>query len=220
MKYFTALLFVVSLTANATLIELADCTGAVACNITTSPPNPVVQNPNDGILLAWNELQNFTLETDLRVDRVFDPSASFVEDAGGGDFYLKAGTVVSSHYLQWDPAGSSGSVSATIKLDSQVFAFITADQNLFNSDFLGLSNLDYNDFGLRGLESGDTTDFNGEDVDINWTASSPGDWTRLITAYSPAAASIPEPNNLGLFLVGCLLIVLRLTIRHKKRPLN
>jgi len=193
-------------TLQATLIELADCTGAVDCIITTTPPDPVVQNPNDGILLAWDEFQNFTLLQDLRVDRVFDESASFVE-AIGSDFLIKAGTIVSSHYLQWDPngAGATGSVEATIKLDSQVFAFITADQNLFDSDFLGLPDLDYNDFSLRGLESGDTTVFNGTDVDIDWTASSPGDWTRLITAFSPAAVEIPEPST---FWIGVLLSAL------------
>ncbi len=66
-------------------------------------------------------------------------------------------SVVSSHYLQWDPgSGSASSVQATIELNSQVFAFITADQNLFDSDAaLGLPGLDYADFGLRGLETGD-----------------------------------------------------------------
>lgn len=146
-----------------------------------------------------------TLTQDLRVDRVFDATASFVTDAGGGDFLIKAGTIVSSHYLQWDPGnGSSASVETTISLDSQVFAFITADQNLFASDFLGLPGLDYNDFTLRGLEGNDTTAFNGTDVDIDWTASSPGDWTRLITAFSPTAEVpvIPVPASLPLLAAG------------------
>lgn len=102
-------------------------------------------------------------------------------------FELEAGTVVSSHYLQWDPGnGSAGRVEATVTLDSTIFAFMTADDKLFDSDeFLGLPGLDYNDFTNRGLEGGDSTEFDGNSVNIGWFASSPGDWTRLITAFSP-----------------------------------
>ena len=178
-------------TANATIVGYTGCTGANSCDVTTTPPDPVTQDPNDGILLGWNEVQNTTLTADLRVDR--------------------------SHYFQWDPGnGSAGTVEATINLDSQVFAFITDTQKLFDSDAaLGLSALDYNDFGLRGLESGDTTNFNGENVDIDWTASSPGDWTRLITAFSPAAA-IPEPGALAPFGLG-LAAFAGLRIARRKR---
>jgi len=201
--------------ANATFVSLGDCDGAFDCIVTSTPPNPIVQDPNDGILLAWNEVQNFELIQDLRVDRVFDPNASFVEAVSGGDFLIKAGTIVSSHYLQWDPGnGSDGRVSTTIGLDSQVFAFITADSNLFNSDFLGLAGLNYADFGFRGLESGDTTVFNGTDVDISWAATSPGDWTRLITAFSPGGVTtVPVPAAAPLLGFGlaafCLLKVRR-----------
>ena len=210
----------VSLIANATLIQLSNCTGANTCTITTTPPNPIVQNPNNGLLLAWDEVQNFTLTQDLVVDRVFDVNASFIQDIGGGQFIIKAGTIVSSHYLQWDPGnGSDGRVNATIELDSQAFAFITSDQALFNSDFLGLPGLDYADFGLRGLEGGDTTDFNGPDVDISWAASSPGDWTRLITAFSPGGtpSGIPEPGTL-LMLSICLLYLARRVRARRKKP--
>lgn len=211
MKYLFLMLYFLSWSINATLINIANCDGANDCLITTAPPNPVIQNPNDGLLIAWNELQNFVLTQDLRVDRVFDSSASFVEATGTGDFWIKAGTIVSSHYLQWDPGTflnqqSSSTVSAQIQLDSQVFAFITADQNLFDSDYLGLPELNYNDFGLRGLESGDTTEFDGENVNISWSASSPGDWTRLITAFSPAATEVNEPNIFLLLLIVLLFL--------------
>ncbi len=198
--------------AQSTLITIDNCTGAISCDITNTPPILVEQNPNNGILLAWDEVQNYTLTQDLVVDRVFDSTASFVEALPNGDFLIKAGTIIASHYLQWDPSpASSNRVEATIRLDSQVFAFITADQNLFDSDFLGLASVDYNDFGLRGLEGGDTTTFNGPDVDISWFASSPGDWTRLITAYSPAA-SVPEPNT---FILLSLAVFLLASTRQK-----
>lgn len=193
--------------ASATIASITNCTGAIACTITTTPPNPITADPNDGILLAWDEVQNLTLTQPLRVDRVFDPTAPFISDAGGGDFFIAAGTVVASHYFQWDPgSGSAATVRATLALDSQVFALITSDQNLFDSDsFLGLTGLDYADFGDRGLESGDIANFNGQNVDISWFASSPGDWTRLITAFSPGGGpgpSVPEPGTLALLGLG------------------
>lgn len=221
MKYLFLILFCFVGSSHATLINIANCTGANNCLITDTPPNPVTQNPNNGLLIAWDEVQNFVLTEDLRVDRVFDINASFVEATGTGDFWIKAGTIVSSHYLQWDPGTylnqqSSSAVTAQIQLDSQVFAFITADQNLFDSDFLGLPGLNYNDFGLRGLEPGDTTDFVGENVNINWSASSPGDWTRLITAFSPAAAEVSEPNlAFSMFIVIALLWRRKLSLSVK-----
>ena len=176
--------------ARATLMGFSNVTGANDAIITDTPPNPVAPNPNDGILLAWDEVQNHQLTTNLAVDRVADPSADFIEPDGHGGYLIKAGTIVSSHYLQWDPgAGSSSRVQATIHFDSDIFAFITADQKMFDSDsILGLPELDYSDFLNRGLEGADTTNIRGSEVDIDWTASSPGDWTRLITAFSPTAA--------------------------------
>ncbi|MEC9432936.1 MAG: VPLPA-CTERM sorting domain-containing protein [Pseudomonadota bacterium] len=181
--------------AAATLVEVNPC--SATCTITSTPPNPVSPDPNDGVLLLWNERQNVTLTAPLAVDRVFDTGASFVSGSSG-NFMLAAGTVVSSHYVQWDPSGASGSIQATITADSQIFAFITADVKLFNSDdILGLPGVDYNDFTNRGLESGDSTSFSGQSVAIDWTATSPGDWTRLITAYSPSA-DVPVPAALPL----------------------
>ena len=200
------LLASVSFSAQATISNFSACSGAIACNITATPPNPIVANPNNGILLAWNEVQNLTLTDKLYVDRVFDETASMVGSDSNG-LYLKAGTVVSSHYFQWDPgSNSSSTVSATVVTDSPIFAFITGDQHLFDSDAqLGLSGLDYADFNLRGLESGDTTIFNGSSVNITWTASSPGDWTRMVTAFSPAA--VPVPTAVWLFASGLLGLV-------------
>ncbi len=201
-------------TAQATITGFSNCSGANSCEVTLTPPNPIAQDPNNGILLAWDEVQNLTLTEKLYVDRVFDDTVSFVgSDAGG--LFLKAGTVVSSHYFQWDPGnGSSARVDATVQTDSQVFAFITQTQKLFDTDaLLGLPGLDYADFGLRGLESGDATIFNGGDVDLSWFAGSPGDWTRMVTAFSPGAV-VPVPASAWLFASG--LLALTGVMRKKK----
>jgi len=74
------------------------------------------------------------------------------------------------------------------------------------------------------LEGADTTVINGPNTDINWRASSPGDWTRQITAFSPGAedpppepeededegdgeegpVAVPEPGALNLILLGLI----------------
>ena len=160
---------------------------------------------NDSILYVWDEVQNLTLTSDLYVNRVADNAASYV-DFDGSNYYIKAGTIVSSHYVQWDP-GNDTRVKATLNFDSDIFAFIISDSFLANSDSqLGLSSINYGDFTNRGLERGDTTNFNGGSVDINWNATSPGDWTRLITAYSPGG-EVPVPTTILLLNSGLLCLV-------------
>ncbi len=211
---------VIAPAGRATLVDLGVCNGAIDCIITNDPPSPITENPNQGILLAWDERQNFTLTSPLRVDRVFDPDADFVvRDAGG--FSIVAGTVVSSHYLQWDQGlGSLNRVTTTITLDSLVFAFIISDQNLFDSDALvGLPNLDYSDFNARGLEDSDTTLFNGNSVDVSWGAVDPGDWTRLITAFSPSAPqdTLAIPSTFGLAGLGLVIVAVSGQFRRVAR---
>lgn len=220
-------LVVFSIPAHSTLLGYNSCEGANACLIAPEEapiPNPIVANPNDGVLLGWDEKQNVTLTENLYVNRVADPSADFIGTDSVGVF-IEAGTVVSSHYFQWDPGnGSSSRVTSQLNFDSAIFAFITSDANLFGSDdALGLDGFDYANFGLRGLEGGDTTNFapGGDDslVDISWSASSPGDWTRLVTAFSPGgddsddplppAVSVPEPASMMLLSLGLLGLTIR-----------
>jgi hypothetical protein len=209
----------IATTSHATLVDISPCNTAsaavVACEVTTTPPNPVQADPNNGLLLAWDEQQNLTLASDLRIDRVADETAPFIREENGA-FFIVAGTIVSSHYLQWDPLGSSGTVEGTVNLDSTVYGFITDTGRLADTDaLLGLPGFDYNDFGARGLEAQDFIEFAGSSVNVRWTASSPGDWTRLLTAFSPGGgdggngggnggSSVPEPSTLGLLVAGLL----------------
>jgi len=207
---FVTALFLVGMSsmASATAVSITNGSGAANYLIGYSGTLPYVLTGNhndDGVLYLWDEVQNFTLSEKLFVDRVANASASYV-GVTLGNYYIKAGTIVSSHYVQWDPLVTT-SVQATLNFDSDIFAFITADNNLFASDYLGHPSIDYGDFILRGLESGDTTTFNSGSVDISWAASSPGDWTRLITAYSPGGDPVPEPATMFLFATGVLGLV-------------
>jgi len=211
-------------TANASFIQYDSCTGANACLIAPNSapiPNPISANPNDGVLLGWNEIQHFTLTSNLYIDRVANTGANYIgQDANG--YYVIAGTMVSSHYFQWDPgSGSSNRVNATLNFDADIFGFIGSDANLIASDgLLGLPGYNYSQFGLRGLENNDSTTFapggSNNLVDISWGAGSPGDWARLITASAPTVvppSQIPEPHALILFGLG-LFGLSRLKIRE------
>lgn len=211
------LLFKVSI-SSATAISITNGLGAVDYIIGTSETGAFDLNPNnndDSILYLWDEVQNYTLTQNMWVDRVADLNASYVGvDQTTGNYFIREGTIVSSHYVQWDPLDYDP-VEATLNFDSEIFALITSDINLFNSDFLGRPGINYGDFHLRGLEQRDTTIFNNGSVDINWRASNPGDWTRLVTAYSPGANPAPVPEPATIFLLGTGLVSLAGMSRKK-----
>ncbi|MGJ8681909.1 hypothetical protein [Paraglaciecola sp.] len=226
----TFFLINIAFIANATFVSIDDCKvnnvlSPASCVITNSPPAVVTPNPADNNLLTvWDEVQNFTLTSNLTVNRVFDPAADFVIDNGNGTFDIKSGTIVSSHYVQWDAVDSGARIEATLKLDSQVFGFIYSDNLLFSTDiFLGLDSINYNDFTYRGLESSDSIAFSGSNTSINWYASNPGDWARLITAFSPAAVQPDStPPNTVDSPVGYSFILFAFTalLLNRKKRIN
>ena len=199
----------------ATAISITDSDRAAVIGLPAPLPFTLVANfSNESTLYVWDEVQNYTLTQNLFVNRVADPTASYVGESGG-NYYITSGTIVSSHYVQWDPI--SDSVEATLNFDSDIFAFITSDAYLANSYYLGLPDINYGDFNLRGLEAGDLTNFNGGSVDIDWTASNPGDWTRLITAFSPGAPTNPIPEPSTFILLGGGLAGLAFFARRRKK---
>src|SRR6056297_3980123 len=51
----------------ATLTSITNCTGeAKNCYVTNNPPEQITKDPNNDLLLAWNEKQNVTLNSDLK----------------------------------------------------------------------------------------------------------------------------------------------------------
>jgi hypothetical protein len=147
----------------------------------SNPFNTVGNNNFDSPnLYGFNESQNIFL------------GAALVMDQGGT---IAAGTTVASHYIFFDPRDTTR-VIGTVDFDSDVLGIITSTGLLQASDFLVNTGVNYLNPGLRGLEAGDVVSFSGQQISLDFTASNPGDYIRVITRFSPGA--VPEPGSLAL----------------------
>ncbi len=150
----------------------------------STPANTVGSNTFQNFnLYGFDEGQNIELSEDLSVD--------IIGDGEGGSLrkgLLPKGLIVASHYIFFDP--KHGSQTGTVTFDSPVVAIITRSKNLDASDYLINTGVDYQNPGLRGIESTDRVGIvNGYTIEISWSAGSPGDYIRVLTLFSPAAAS-------------------------------
>jgi hypothetical protein len=163
--------------------------------------NDTFQSPN---LFGFDEGQNIVLGAPLNVDVGSSP--------------LPAGTTVASHYVFFDP-GPSQHVIGTVNFDADVLAIITSTTNLAASDFLANTGVNYLSPGLRGLEAGDSVTISGaRQILFDTTASSPGDYVRVLTEFSPGAGvgTVPEPGSFA--LLGGGLAVLATLGRRRSIP--
>jgi hypothetical protein len=115
---------------------------------------------------------------------------------------VAAGTQVASHYIFFDPATTNpaGHIIGTVDFDSDVLGIITSSGLLNVSDILANTGVTYLNPGLRGLEAGDSATISGaRQITFDTFASSPGDYVRVITAFSPGA-TVPEPVSVALVL--------------------
>lgn len=191
--------------ASATIIGGSISSGPTGANFVklnvpftqSNPDNTVGNNTFQSIhLYGFDEDQNIVLAAPLTVDVV--PS---------GPLTLPTGTTVASHYIFFDPAGTT-SIDGFVNFDSDIVAIITSLNNLTGSDFLANTGVTYLSPGLRGLESGDSVTISGaRQIRFDTTASSPGDYVRVLTAYSPSA--VPEPGTAALFVAAFGLAALR-----------
>jgi len=151
-------------------------------------PPPAVGNDNQQDtthLLAFDERQNHTLTVPLTLN---------ITSSGVGNVIVPAGTVVSSHYVFYDPAGGA-SIEGTVTFTDPVLGIIEVDGDLDASAAeVGAPGTAYNSPSLLGLESGDTVSVTGlNQITFDVTAGSPGDYVRVITVPEPASAALLAP---------------------------
>lgn len=210
------LFFIFPLIGNATIISGNVSSGSgsfvkLTVPFTESTPDNTVgddtfQNTN---LYGFDEGQNIDITIDLNVDILADG----IGGSSGSGIVPKDSTVA-SHYVFFDPALASSQVG-TVTFDSQIFGIITSSNNLANSDFLINTGVNYLNPTLRGLEGGDSVSIIGlNTIEVDWTASTPGDYVRVLTDFSPGAI-IPIPAAAWLF--GSALLGL-LSVAAGKRP--
>ncbi|MBP6900207.1 MAG: PEP-CTERM sorting domain-containing protein [Burkholderiaceae bacterium] len=163
----------------------------------STPANTVGNNNfNQPNLYGFDESQNTTL------------TAALVPDQGAA---LAAGTTVASHYIFFDP--TSGALTGTVTFDANVLAVLSSTATLLATDYLANTGVTYLNPTLRGLEAVDSVGFSGNQITVNLTASSPGDYIRVLTAFSPGA--VPEPGSLA--LAGLALTGLIAASRRRRR---
>jgi len=171
------------------------------------PPDSVgndnFQSPD---LYGFDEDQNILLTAPLMVDVGSSP--------------IPAGTVVASHYVFFDP-GPSEQVIGTVNFDAPILGILTSTNSLAATDFLANTGVNYLNPGARGLEPGDSVTISGTNqILFDTFASSPGDYVRVLTAFSPAAAAAPEPGGVPLLGGGLALLGASAALRRRVRLLR
>lgn len=137
------------------------------------PLNTGNDNQQTNALLGFNELQYVALTSDLVVDK---PSS-----------IIPAGTIVSSHYIIYDPPGTNTTINGDVIVDQTVIGVIYNTDTLNNSDYLGVPTTNYLNPSLRGFEAsaGDSaTIVDPNTVSFHLSAGTPGDYARIITSSS------------------------------------
>lgn len=156
--------------------------------------NDTFQNLN---LYGFDEGQNIVISKALSVDDLANGLGG-----GTGPGTLAKGTVVASHYVFFDPKDMA-SQKGVVHFDSDVLAVISSTTKLADSDFLIKTGVTYLNPTARGLEAGDFVTITGmQQINVDWAAASPGDYVRVLTAYSPAAPAVPEPETWALAAMG------------------
>ena len=148
--------------------------------------NDTFQSPN---LYGFNESQN----TQVLI-------SPLLLDVGSGP--IPVGTIVASHYIFFDP--TDGHIRGTVNFDSKVLGIITSTGNLAASDYLANTGVNYLNPAARGLEAGDSVTISGPNqILFDTFASTPGDYVRVLTEFSPASA-VPEPSSVILMITTLL----------------
>ncbi|MEP2101127.1 MAG: PEPxxWA-CTERM sorting domain-containing protein [Parasphingorhabdus sp.] len=154
---------------------------------------------NGGVFQQLNPAPGFTLGDNNQQSNnlfAFDEQQSVTLAAAVGG--LAAGTVVNSHYVFFDP-GPSRRAIGYVDFDGDILGVLDAKSDMDLTDAsLGNPNVNYLSVALRGLESADSFNVVGDRLNLNFRASDPGDYVRVLTA----APAVPEPATWAMMIGG------------------
>lgn len=136
-------------------------------------------------LFGFNELQDVVLTTNLVVDLGSSP--------------IPAGTVISSHYIFFDPI-TNESIAGIVGFTTNILGVIGSTTNLADSDILSAPGVNYLGPAARGLEPGDSMTISASNqITVQLSAGSPGDYIRVITlggkSPDPVVDITPDTTN-------------------------
>jgi hypothetical protein len=191
MTGFTALAAMSIATAGHAAVIGGDVTGSGSFQFLATPPAAVGDDnqQQNGVLYAFNEDQNIILPSGIELGTEFPTRPEY-------RFSLMAGDVVASHYVFFDPV--SDSISGRVRFDAEILGVAGFTNDMFATDFLANNAVQYNNPEERGIEilenfgrDQDSFSVSGNELVVNFTASTPGDYLRVFTAQSPSG---PEPR--------------------------
>lgn len=123
----------------------------------------------------------------------FDEQAVFSVDAAlSGLTGLGVGTQVASHFVFFDPINTRNNTESVL-FSQNILAVLFTKATLNATDAaLGLAGINYYTGNLRGEEARDSHVVAGNQLTVDWRASSPGDGIRVITGID-RPTNVPEP---------------------------
>ncbi len=196
--------------AHATIISGAVTSGTGAFVELT--PGFTDSNPDNTV--GENNFQNtnlYAFNEDQNTEILNDPLSVDILAITGMAGTLAVGTVVASQYVFFDPLSFTNQ-TGWVEFDADILAVITSSANLDASDYLANTGVTYVSTSLRGLEGSDSVSIdagNARRLNVDWRAGSPGDYVRVLTAFSPGAATVPGPGTLVLLALGLAVIGFR-----------
>ena len=105
------------------------------------PPTPLGPNPiGDTSFFAFYEKQNVALDRDVKLGKMKTRNAQGRKVRQ--QVRLEEGTLVSSHYVLYDPADLVKQ-SVTIEFDSEILGVVVKGGKLRKTDFLGADGVEY-----------------------------------------------------------------------------
>lgn len=117
------------------------------------------------------------------------------------------GQTVKSFFIFYDPA-KQGSIDGTVTFQNTILGVVDTRAGLLATQIFQKSGITYNlTASANGLEATDGLGYGGNELKLDWKASNPGDYIRVLTA-------VPEPETYAMFLAG--LGIMGAVVRRRK----